>query len=176
MAIDRKQRNLIESTFRNSCTLSEWQESIKNEQKRGGVALFVPKLLSPREMKNLNCFNVNSVEPIWVECKRKFQSKSDDKMLINITFCAQINLYTQFFDELTLNLDSDINYCKSVCLLDDYNINYLDRFEWHILDIVIISYGLNVCSSQTPERIAQSSETHIDTLLLKTRVKICIWK
>ena len=135
------------------------------KQKGGGVALYVPKRLSPREMKNLNLFDENNFESLWIECKKNYQSKSNDKMLINITYCPQKNLHNQFLDELALNLDNAISVCNSVYLMGDYNINYLDRFERNNLDSVIIPYGLNVCSSETPTRITQSSETHIDYII-----------
>ena len=60
--------------------------------------------------------------------------------------------------------------------MGDYNINYLDRYERNNLDSVIIPYGLNVCSSETPTRITQSSETHIDYIIAEDTSKNIVFE
>ena len=60
--------------------------------------------------------------------------------------------------------------------MGDYNKFYLDRYERNNLDSVIIPYGLNVCSSETPKRITQSSETHIDYIIAEDTSKNIVFE
>ena len=74
----------------------------KDEKKCRGVALFVPKILAPKERPDLMMFDENVFESVWVECKSF--SKKFEKMLFNLTYNPSKHL-EKFLDELSYNLD-----------------------------------------------------------------------
>ena len=49
--------------------------------------------------------------------------------------------------------------------MDDYNIDFLDEQERELLEIVISPFGLLVSSPESPTRITDHSQTHIDYII-----------
>ena len=139
-----------------------------DKSKGGGVALFVPLSLAPKERTDLNLFDKERFESIWIECKESFDRSCKKTMLINISYNPSKQLQSIFLEELTKNIDNAISQNSSIHLLGDYNIDYLDNIEQNNLDSVIIPYGLNVCSLKETTRISKSSYSHIDYIITES--------
>ena len=112
------------------------QSAVK--KKGGGVLLYIPVKLAPKLRPNLNLFDKEKYESVWVECKSTFNISSKEKMLVNLCYNPSRSNFIDFLKQLTLNIDNAFSVSNKITLLGDYNINYLDSKEKENLDSIII--------------------------------------
>ena len=130
------------------------QSAVK--KKGGGVLLYIPVKLAPKLRPDLNLFDKEKYESVWVECKSTFNISSNEKMLVNLCYNPSRSNFIDILEQLTLNIDNAFSVSKKITLLGDYNINYLDSKEKEILDSIIIPYGLMVfVQTLRPELVPQ---------------------
>ena len=60
------------------------QSAVK--KKGGGVLLYIPVKLAPKLRPDLNLFDKEKLESVWVECKSTFNISSKEKMLVNLCY------------------------------------------------------------------------------------------
>ena len=63
---------------------SDRQSAVK--KKGGGVLLYIPVKLAPKLRPDLNLFDKEKYESVWVECKSTFNISSKEKMLVNLCY------------------------------------------------------------------------------------------
>lgn len=129
-----------------------------NKAKGGGVLLLMPSALDPKLRNDLNLFSV--FESIWVEFR-----VGAKKRLVNISYNPNKNMTNKFIDELTKNIDNAIVENKSITLMGDYNINYLNGEERDKLDNCLMPYGLDVLNKKVATRISVSTKTLLDYII-----------
>ena len=139
------------------------QSAVK--KKGGGVLLYIPVKLAPKLRPDLNLFDKEKYESVWVECKSTFNISSKEKMLVNLCYNPSRSNFIDFLEQLTLNIDNAFSVSNKITLLGDYNINYLDSKEKENLDSIIIPYGLKVFCPNDETRISSSTKTHIDYII-----------
>ena len=139
------------------------QSAVKKEG--GGVLLYILVKLAPKLRPNLNLFDKEKYESVWVECKSTFNISSKEKMLVNLCYNPSRSNFIDFLKQLTLNIDNAFSVSNKITLLGDYNINYLDSKEKENLDSIIIPYGLKVFCPNDETRISSSTKTHIDYII-----------
>ena len=103
------------------------QSAVK--KKGGGVLLYIPVKLAPKLRPDLNLFDKEKYESVWVECKSTFNISSKEKMLVNLCYNPSRSNFIDFLEQLTLNIDNAFSVSNKITLLGDYNINYLDSKE-----------------------------------------------
>ena len=135
------------------------------KKKGGGVLLYIPVKLAPKLRPDLNLFDKEKYESVWVECKSTFNISSKEKMLVNLCYNPSRSNFIDFLEQLTLNLDNTFSVSNKITLLGDYNLNYLDSKEKENLDSIIIPYGLKVFCPNDETRISSSTKTHIDYII-----------
>lgn len=133
-------------------------KELTNKTKGGGVLLLVPQALKPKIREDLNLFTI--YENIWIEYQI-----GPSKKLLNISYCPNKCQMNHFLDELTKNIDNAITENKSITLMGDYNINYLNEDEKEKLDACLIPYGLDVINKKVPTRITENTKTLIDYII-----------
>ena len=111
---------------------------------------------------DLNLFDKEKNESVWVECKSTFNFSSKEKMLVNLCYNPSRSNFIDFLEQLTLNIDNAFSVSNKITLLGEYNINYLDSKEKENLDSIIIPYRLKVFCPNDETRISSSTKTHID--------------
>lgn len=116
--------------------------------KGGGVCILVPKILEPKERKDLCTIRDDLFESLWIEC----DYNRNTRQLTNISYCPQKALTAIFLDELQLTLDRAVTEGKPLVLMGDYNINYLVTHEKNKLDEAIRPYDLKVLNQNSPTR------------------------
>ena len=139
------------------------QSAVK--KKGGGVLLYIPVKLAPKLRPDLNLFDKEKYESVWVECKSTFNISSKEKMLVNLCYNPSRSNFIDFLEQLTLNIDNAFSVSNKITLLGDYNINNLDSKEKENLDSIIIPYGLKVFCPNDETRISSSTKTHIDYII-----------
>ena len=102
---------------------------------------------------DLNLFDKEKYESVWVECKSTFNISSKKKRLVNLYYNPSRSNFINFLEQLTLNIENAFSVSNKITLLGDYNINYLDSKEKENLDSIIISYGLKVFCPNDETRI-----------------------
>ena len=127
--------------------------------------LFVPHKLAPKERSDLNLFNKSLFDSVWVECRSDFSQSCSTKMLINLSYNPHKKYSKEFLGDLDINLDQSFSQSSSIILMGDYNIDYLDNQERGNLENVIAPYGLLVSSPESPTRITERSQSHIDYII-----------
>ena len=103
------------------------QSAVK--KKGGGVLLYIPVKLAPKLRPDLNLFDKEKYESVWVECKSTFNISSKEKMLVNLCYHPSRSNFIDFLEQLTLNIDNAFSVSNKITLLSYYNINYLDSKE-----------------------------------------------
>ena len=130
------------------------QSAVK--KKGGGVLLYIPVKLAPKLRPDLNLFDKEKYESVWVECKSTFNISSKEKILVNLCYNPSRSNFIDFLEQLTLNIGNAFSVSNKITLLGDYNINYLDSKEKENLDSIIIPYGLKVFCPNDETRISSS--------------------
>ena len=112
--------------------------------------------MAPKLRPDLNLFDKEKYDSVWVECKSTFNISSKEKMLVNLCYNPSRSNFTDFLKQLTLNIDNALSVSNKITLLGDYNINYLDSKEKENLDSIIIPYELKVfVQTMRPELVPQ---------------------
>ena len=74
------------------------------KERSGGVMLIVPLHLSPKGRNDLNCFDKNKFESIWVECNLNTNTiQRQQKHLINVSYNPSNSLHHAFLEDLPLS-------------------------------------------------------------------------
>ena len=132
----------------------------RQDKKGGGLLLLVPKFCNSKIRKDLN--NMSKIfESLRVECKLS----SHKSILINISYNPNKQFCSQFLDELALCIDKASTENKSICLIGDYNINYLNNKEKQKLDTIILPYDLHLMNSRTATRHQNGSCSLLDYII-----------
>ena len=79
----------------------------RNSEKEngGGVMLFLPLRLAPKERKDLNIFDKSKFESSWVECHCNFSKDCRSKMLLNVTYNSLKANQIDFFEQVLSIID-----------------------------------------------------------------------
>ena len=80
------------------------------KKKGGGVLLYIP---------DLNLFDKEKYESVWVECKSTFNISSKEKMLVNLCYNPSRSNFIDFLEQLTLNIDNAFSVSNKITLLGD---------------------------------------------------------
>ena len=108
---DKQLWNLNPNLFK---TFRRDQNSTSKES-GGGVMLFVPRHLNLKERKDLNCFDKNKFESIWVECNFNTNTiQRQQKQLINVSYNPRKYLHHAFLEDLALSIDHEN---KPLCII-----------------------------------------------------------
>ena len=132
----------------------------RQDKKGGGLFLLVPKFCNSKIRNDPNNMS-KTFESLWVECKLSFHKS----ILINISYNPNKQFCSQFLDELVLCIDKASTENKSVCLIGDYNINYLNNKEKQKLDTIILPYDLHLMNSRTGTRHQNGSCRLLDYII-----------
>ena len=79
--------------------------------------------MAPKLRPDLNLFDKEKYESVWVECKSTFNISSKEKMLVNLCYNPSKSNFIDFLDQLTLNIDNVFSVYNKITLRSDYNIN-----------------------------------------------------
>lgn len=144
-------------TFRNDRDLN-----YSSKKRGGGVLLAVPRVLNPIQRQDLNS-NSGDFESQWVECH--LDEKGKQKQLINLSYNPNKSLGEEFLEQLTSSIDKAIKENKTIVLMGDYNLDYLNEKDRGLLDSAIVPYGLTVSNKATPTRISRTSKKLLDYII-----------
>ena len=70
------------------------------------------------------------------------------KLLLNFSYNPNKKKHNKFLDSTALQIDAAVSKKKSVILMGDYNINYLNNKERNNIDTVLIPYDLKVVNTK----------------------------
>ena len=143
-------------------------EVLQIRKKGGGVMLFVPLKLAPRERKDLNLLDKTKFDSILVECKNDFSKKCKKTMLVTVTCNPLKQFQNDVFEQLETNIDNSTCETANITMMGDYNLNYLTPLERENLETVILPYAFSVASPNLPTRVCKTTETHIDYIIAET--------
>ena len=132
-----------------------------SRNKGGGITLFVPNSLSPKERKDLNYLNNESFESLWVECNNN-NGTNKKKQLNNISYNPNESLINNFLEESSTSIGSAIVENKPITLMGDYNIEYPNPKEKECLETILFLYGLQIMNTEQPTRVKGNSQSLID--------------
>ena len=135
------------------------------KSKGGGILLYIPIQLEPKEKPKLNLCNVEHFESIWVELKLQKTSSQVNKVLLNVSYNPEKSLYGLFLDDLSKSIEAAMHKTPNIILMGDYNINYKTQLEKNHLNSLLNQFALNVCCPTIPTRVCDSTETHIDYII-----------
>ena len=88
------------------------QSAVK--KKGGGVLLYIPVKLAPKLRPDLNLFDKEKYESVWVECKSTFNISSKEKMLVNLCYNPSRSNFIDFLEQLTLNIDNAFSVSNKI--------------------------------------------------------------
>ena len=72
-----------------------------DKTKGGGILLYIPYKLEPKELSELNLCNTELFESIWVELKLHKVVSHENKVLLNVSFSPQKSFSGLFLDNLS---------------------------------------------------------------------------
>ena len=75
------------------------QSAVK--KKDGGVLLYISVKLAPKLRLDLNLFDEEKYESVWVECKSTFNISSKEKMLVNLCYNPSRSNFIDFLERST---------------------------------------------------------------------------
>ena len=138
-----------------------------SKERGGGVMLIVPLHLNPKERKDLYFIDKNKFKSIWVECNLNTKTiQRQQKQLINVSYNPCKSLHHDFLEDLALSIDQAVVENEPLCIMGDFNIDYLTPREQQNLDTVILPYGLTVTNTKEPTRVKGQSRSLIDYIIL----------
>ena len=132
----------------------------RQAKKGGGLLLLVPKFCNSKIRNDFNNMS-KSFESLWIECKLS----SHKSILIIISYSPNKQFCSKFLDELFLCIEKASTENKSICLIGDYNINYLNNKENQNLDTIILPYDLHLMNSRTATRHQNGSCSLLDYII-----------
>ena len=106
-------------------------------------------------------------ESLWVECKLC----SHKSTLINISYNPNNQFFSQFLNELAFCIDKASTENKSISLLGDYIINYLNNKEKQKLDTIIPPHDLHLMNSRTATRHRNVSCSLLNYIITDTGLR-----
>ena len=130
--------------------------------KGGGVLLIVPRKLNPKLRLDL-AFKSTLFDTLWVEITCP---KIKKVYLINISYNPKKLLYEEFLEQSARSIDRAITENKTIIMMGDYNINYLENKEKQNLETIIQPYDLNVTNKHQATRIKDESNSLIDYIII----------
>ena len=130
--------------------------------KGGGVLLIVPRKLNPKLHVDLT-FKSTLFDTLWVEITCPEIKKV---YLINISYNPKKLLYEEFLEQSARSIDRAINENKTIIMMGDYNIIYLENKEKQNLETIIQPYDLNVTNKHQATRIKDESNSLIDYIII----------
>ena len=130
----------------------------------GGVMIFVPRVLNPKQRPDLNYMNKECFESIWIECNMSNILSDKNKKIINVSYNPK-KMIVPFLEELSTSIDFAVVENKPITLMGDYNIDYLVEKEKKCLDAIIIPYGLSIVNNENPTRFGKNSKSVIDYII-----------
>ena len=103
--------------------------------------LIVPLHPKPKN-EELICFDKNKFQSIWAEGDLNTNTiQRQQKQLINVSYNPSKPLHHHAFPEdLALSIDHAVIENKPLCIMGDFNIDYLTPREQQNLDTVSLSY------------------------------------
>ena len=93
--------------------------------KGGSVLLIVPRKRNPKLRVDL-AFKSTLFDTLWVE---RICRKIKKVYLINISYNPKKLLYEEFLEQSARSIDRAITENKTIIMMGDYNINYLENKE-----------------------------------------------
>ena len=130
--------------------------------KGGGVLLIVPRKLNQKLRVDL-AFKSTLFDTLWVEITCP---KIKKVYLINISYNPKKPLYEEFLEQSARSIDRAITENKTIIMMGDYNINYLENKEKQNLETIIQPYDLNVTNKHQATRIKDESNSLIDYIII----------
>ena len=120
--------------------------------------LIVPRKLSLKLCVDI-AFKSTLFDTLWVEITcpkiKKFY-------LINISYNPKKLHHEKFLEQSAGSIDRAITENKTINMMADYTINYLENKEKQNVEIIIQSYDLNVTNKHQATRIRDESSSIID--------------
>ena len=107
--------------------------------------------------KDLNNFSVD-FETIWEEIKVN-NRKTQNKILLNVTYSSNQNKTDIFLEQLATNIDNAIVKGHNIILMRAYNINYLNSKEKEKLDSILVPYHLEIQNKTEATGICKARKT-----------------
>ena len=86
--------------------------------------------------------------------------------MINVSYNPCKSLHHDFLEDLALSRDHAVVENKPLCIMGDFNIDYLTPREQQNLDTVILPYGLTVTNTKEPTRVKGQPRSLIDYIIL----------
>ena len=86
--------------------------------------------------------------------------------MINVSYNPSKSLHHDFLEDLALSIDHAVVENKPLCIMGDFNIDYLTPREQQNLDTVILPYVLTVTNTKGPTRVKGQSRSLIDYIIL----------
>ena len=124
--------------------------------------LIVPRKLNPKLSVDL-AFKSTLFDTLWVEITCP---KIKKVYLINISYNPKKLLYEELLEQSARSIDRAITENKTIIMMGDYNINYLENKEKQNLETIIQPYDLNVTNKHQSTRIKDESNSLIDYIII----------
>ena len=153
----------IDDTFnpdKNAFACFRFDRFSTTKTRGGGVMALIPKTLSPKIRPQLNRFDLNVFDSLWINLTLPDKTQA----LLNVAYCPNKKYTDSFLEQLALNIDTAVTENKKILMVGDYNINYLNHTEKVKLDTILIPYGLKVLNND-PTRTNSSQSTQIDFVI-----------
>ena len=83
-------------------------------------------------------------ESLWIEVTEPL----NEKLLINVAYCSNVNLSQFFIDEMTSEISNVYTSTDDLILFGDYNINILKKTEKQLLINIIADNGLQYVNTK----------------------------
>ena len=136
-----------------------------DKTKGGGILLYIPFQLEPKELPDLYLCETELFESIWIEFELPQLASHVNKVLLNVSYNPQKSLSGLFLENLSKSIEVAMLKTSNIVLMGDYNIDYLNQPEQNHHDSVLNHFALNVCCLAIPKRVGKTSETHIDYII-----------
>ena len=129
--------------------------------KGGGVLLIVPRNLKPKLRVDIS-FKCTLFDTLWVEITCPKIKKA---YLINISYNPKKLLYKEFLEQSARSIHRAITDNKTIIMMEDDNITYLEIKEKHNLETIIQPFDLNATYEHQTFRIKYESNSLIDYII-----------
>ena len=136
-----------------------------SKQRGGGIIALIQKILKGKRRDDLNKLRSSCFEEVWVEFT--FNRRQN---LLCLVHNPQKSNSSVFLEELALSLDNAVTENKTITIMGDFNINYLNHTERNCLDSVISPYGLRYVNKTEPTRHC-NNPTIIDYIITDLHIK-----
>ena len=110
--------------------------------------------MNPKLRDDLNLILSEKFESVWVESKPNFDGVSKERMLINLCYNPNRTNFTEFLEQLTLNIDNTLSISNQIFLIGDNNLKYLNKSRKENLVSIIIPYRMKVFCPKDATRVS----------------------